>query len=40
MAKPYWDEDRHAWMVDDHGRAREATAEEVEAMAQGFQEGW
>jgi hypothetical protein len=38
MAKPYWDEDRQAWMVDDHGRAREATAEEVEAMAQGFEE--
>jgi hypothetical protein len=30
MAKPYWDESLQKWMVDDHGRAREATAEEVE----------
>jgi hypothetical protein len=40
MAKPYWDEDRQRWMIDDHGLAREATAEEIEAMAQGFQEAW
>jgi hypothetical protein len=30
MAKPYWDEDRQRWMIDDHGKPREATPEEVE----------
>jgi hypothetical protein len=38
MVRPYWDEDRQKWMVDDHGNPREATAEEIEAMAQGFEE--
>jgi hypothetical protein len=26
----YWDETRQKWMVDDHGRPREATSEEIE----------
>ncbi len=38
MAKPYWDETRQRWMVDDHGKPREASPEEIEAMAQGFEE--
>lgn len=29
--KPYYDEQRKCWMIDDHGRPREATQEEVEA---------
>jgi hypothetical protein len=35
MARVYWDESRQKWMVDDHGRPREATPEEIEAMAGG-----
>jgi hypothetical protein len=30
--RPYWDETRQKWMIDDHGRPREATPEEIEAM--------
>jgi hypothetical protein len=30
--RPYWDEVRQKWMVDDYGRPREATPEEIEAM--------
>lgn len=26
----YWDETRQKWMVDDYGRPREATPEEIE----------
>lgn len=29
--KPYYDETRGYWMIDDNGRPREATPEEVEA---------
>jgi hypothetical protein len=29
----YWDEARQKWMVDDYGRPREATPEEIEAAA-------
>jgi hypothetical protein len=35
MARVYWDESLQKWMVDDHGRPREATPEEIEAMAGG-----
>ncbi len=38
MVRPYWDETRQKWMVDDFGKPREATAEEIEAMAQKFEE--
>lgn len=31
-SKPYWDEQRKKWMVDDNGRPREATPEEIEEM--------
>jgi hypothetical protein len=29
--RAYWDESRQKWMIDDYGRPREATPEEVEA---------
>lgn len=27
----YWDEQQQKWMIDDNGRPREATEEEIEA---------
>lgn len=29
--QPYYDESRQKWMIDDFGRPREATPEEIEA---------
>jgi hypothetical protein len=32
----YWDEQRGCWMIDDYGRARQATPEEIdEALSAG-----
>lgn len=31
--KIYFDEQRQKWMIDDYGRPREATPEEIEAYA-------
>jgi hypothetical protein len=38
MTEPrvYWDEVRQKWMVDDYGRPREATPEEIDEQ----QEQW
>lgn len=30
----YWDEYQQRWLVDDHGRPRQATPEEIEASLQ------
>jgi hypothetical protein len=35
MSQPYWDEDTQTWLVDDHGRPRQATEAEIEAYLNG-----
>ncbi len=33
-SQPYYDEQRQCWMIDDNGRPRQATPEEIDAYLQ------
>ena len=33
--QPYYDESRQKWMIDDNGRPREATPEEIDEYLEG-----